>query len=119
MTGVQTCALPICVVDLATDLIRLSGLEPGRDIEIVFTGVRPGEKLTETLFTKGERSRATQHEKIFVALDGEGASQEVLDDYLRQLEVCVHTGDAAQLLVYLQEGGAGYIPLQQNCSDKV
>jgi len=47
---------PIKIVDLAERLIRLSGLEPGRDIEIVFTGIRPGERLNEILFAPEEPS---------------------------------------------------------------
>ena len=45
---------PVKIVDLAERLIRLSGLEPGRDIDIVFTGIRPGERLQETLFAHDE-----------------------------------------------------------------
>jgi O-antigen biosynthesis protein WbqV len=47
---------PVKIVDLAERIIRLSGLEPGRDIEITFTGVRPGERLHEILFARGEES---------------------------------------------------------------
>jgi O-antigen biosynthesis protein WbqV len=47
---------PVKIVDLAERLIRLSGLEPGRDIDIVFTGIRPGERLNEILFTRDEDS---------------------------------------------------------------
>ena len=57
---------PIKIVDLANDLIRLSGFEPGRDIEIQFTGLRPGEKLYEELITEGEGIVATPHEKILM-----------------------------------------------------
>jgi FlaA1/EpsC-like NDP-sugar epimerase len=55
------------IVDLARDLITLSGLQPGKDIEIKFTGVRPGEKLQERLFLPGEEYDATSHEQIFVS----------------------------------------------------
>lgn len=58
---------PIRILDLAQNLIRLSGLVPGEDIDIVFTGVRPGEKLYEEPLTRRDRSRASRHERIFVA----------------------------------------------------
>lgn len=58
---------PIKIVDLARDLIELSGLEVGRDIEIMFTGLRPGEKLYEELFVAGETHHRTRHNKILVA----------------------------------------------------
>jgi FlaA1/EpsC-like NDP-sugar epimerase len=51
---------------MAHDLIRLSGLEPNVDIRIEFTGLRPGEKLTEELITEGEDILRTPHEKILV-----------------------------------------------------
>jgi FlaA1/EpsC-like NDP-sugar epimerase len=56
---------PVRIVDLAHDLIRLSGLEPENDIEIRFTGVRPGEKLFEELSTSAEGIERTTHPKIF------------------------------------------------------
>ena len=58
---------PVRIVDMAEDLIRLSGLEPYEDIEIVFTQTRPGEKLFEELLTAEEGTSATCHEKIFRA----------------------------------------------------
>jgi FlaA1/EpsC-like NDP-sugar epimerase len=57
---------PVRIADLAEELIRLSGLQPGRDIEIVYTGVRPGEKLLEELSFDAERMTKTRHEKVFV-----------------------------------------------------
>ncbi|HWR09191.1 nucleoside-diphosphate sugar epimerase/dehydratase [Sporomusa sp.] len=58
---------PVKIVDMASDLIELSGLEPGIDIEIKFTGLRPGEKLFEELLTAEEGTTSTKHEKIYVA----------------------------------------------------
>lgn len=58
---------PVRIVDLAEDLIRLSGLVPGRDVEIVFTGIRPGEKLFEELLTAEEGTEASRFDKIYVA----------------------------------------------------
>lgn len=59
---------PVRILSLAEDLIRLSGLEPYQDIDITFTGLRPGEKLYEELLTSEESVESkTKHEKIFVA----------------------------------------------------
>lgn len=58
---------PVKIVNLAKDLIRLSGLEVDKDIKIVFTGIRPGEKLFEELLTSEEGTSATKHKRIFVA----------------------------------------------------
>ena len=58
---------PIKILDLARDLIRLSGLEVDRDIKIAFTGLEPGEKLYEELLTPQEGVTATKHQRIFVA----------------------------------------------------
>jgi len=57
---------PVKIVDMAKDLIRLSGKEPDKDIKIVFTGLRDGEKLNEELITVGEGIVPTDHEKIMV-----------------------------------------------------
>lgn len=58
---------PVKIVDLAKDLIRLSGFEPDVDIKIKFTGIRPGEKLFEELLTAEEGVTSTKHSRIFVA----------------------------------------------------
>ncbi len=58
---------PVKIVDMARDLIKLSGLRPNEDVHIVFTGMRPGEKLYEELLTDKEQTSSTQHEKIYVA----------------------------------------------------
>ncbi|MFQ6034795.1 MAG: polysaccharide biosynthesis protein, partial [Sedimentisphaerales bacterium] len=55
---------PVKIVDLARELITLSGFRPGEDIEIVFTGPRPGEKLFEELRIEGEDMQRTSHPKI-------------------------------------------------------
>ena len=57
---------PVKIVDLAEELISLSGLTPHEDIEIVFTGLRPGEKLYEELLVAGEGVKPTAHQKIKV-----------------------------------------------------
>lgn len=58
---------PVRIVDMAVNMIRLSGLEPGKDIKIEFTGLRPGEKLYEELLSSREEILPTPHEKIRIA----------------------------------------------------
>lgn len=58
---------PVKIVDMACDLVELSGLTPHKDIEFNYTGLRPGEKLFEELLTAEEGTTATKHQKIYVA----------------------------------------------------
>jgi FlaA1/EpsC-like NDP-sugar epimerase len=58
---------PVKIADLAKNMIRLAGLEPGKDIEIVYTGLRPGEKLYEELLNQKETTIPTKNKKILVA----------------------------------------------------
>jgi FlaA1/EpsC-like NDP-sugar epimerase len=58
---------PVKIVDLARKMIRLAGLTPEEEIKIVFTGLRPGEKLYEELLNKEEKTLPTHHEKIKIA----------------------------------------------------
>jgi FlaA1/EpsC-like NDP-sugar epimerase len=74
---------PVKIVALAEELIRLSGMEPHTDIEIVYSGLRPGEKLYEELLLDDEGVLPTQHEKICVAR----AAFPSRDDLNRKLEV--------------------------------
>ena len=57
---------PVRIFDMAKDMITLYGLKPFDDIDIVFTGMRPGEKLFEELNTEGENITKTKHPKIFI-----------------------------------------------------
>jgi len=61
---------PVRIQDMANDLIRLSGFEPEKDIPIIFTGLRPGEKLYEELVSKEEKAQSTDHKKIMVLNNG-------------------------------------------------
>ncbi len=76
---------PVKIVDLARDLIELSGLEVGRDIEIRYTGLRPGEKLYEELFIPGESYQRTRHDKIFIAANASNFVPEGLDTAVNDL----------------------------------
>lgn len=79
---------PVKIVDLARDMIRLSGLEPDRDIPIVFTGMRPGEKLFEELLTDEEGLSVTKHDRIFVSR-GERIERNTLQFIVQKLEQLV------------------------------
>ena len=57
---------PVRILDLAISMVRLSGLRPFEDMDIVFTGLRPGEKLFEELQVSGEEIARTRHPKIFI-----------------------------------------------------
>ena len=77
---------PVKILKLAEELIRLQGLEPYRDIEIVFTGLRPGEKLSEELVSDTEKLSRTEHPKIFkVAVGSPGVKNDGLIDMIREL----------------------------------
>ncbi len=82
---------PIKIYDLAVDLIRLSGLEPFRDIEIKVTGLRPGEKLHEELFTSSERRIATRNSRIFIS-SLQPCRDDELEEGLRGLAELVSSG---------------------------
>lgn len=75
---------PIRILDLAKALIRLYGLIPGRDIEIVFTGLRPGERLSEKLVNDFERVCNTSHPMIFMAVT-EGSESKSREEILRRI----------------------------------
>ncbi len=81
----------IRVVDIATDLIRLSGLEVGTDIEITFTGVRPGEKLYEEMFFTAENVLPTDHPKVLRARNGLLA-----DGTIRRIEALTRSTDTGR-----------------------
>lgn len=92
---------PVKVVDLARDMIHLSGLTPGEDIEIVFTGVRPGEKLFEELGTSADQVDRTRHEKVFVGKIPRMAPETVMAAVTRMAGI-VRDGDGKAVREELQ-----------------
>ena len=87
---------PVKITYLAEQLIRLSGKEPGKDIQIIYTGLRPGEKLFEELFHELEPYEQTQHEKIFLAHPRQ-ADWDILGSHLREAELAVKRYDTEVL----------------------
>jgi FlaA1/EpsC-like NDP-sugar epimerase len=84
---------PVKIIDLAQNMIRLSGKEPGRDIEIVYSGIRPGEKLHEELWGAHETVSPTEHPKIR-KLTCAAIDPKWLDGELAALSELVAAGDA-------------------------
>jgi FlaA1/EpsC-like NDP-sugar epimerase len=93
---------PVLIADLARDMIRLSGLKPDIDIPIVFTGLRPGEKLYEELELSGEVIDRTTHPKVFIG-KLEAYSRPRLQQALRTLEELVRHGDDDGVRSFLAE----------------
>lgn len=93
----------IRILDLAEDLIRLAGLEPGRDIQIRYTGIRPGEKLSEELWDKWAHFQPTSHPDI-LRLDEEHIfSGEPLQRLVEELLQLAREGDSTTILRLLDE----------------
>jgi FlaA1/EpsC-like NDP-sugar epimerase len=101
---------PVRIVDLAREMIRLSGYEPDRDIPIVFIGPRPGEKFFEELLTAEEGTIATKHEKIFVARTSAPSSPTHLWQQLHKLKKLAEQGALAEIIQILQELVPTYKP---------
>jgi FlaA1/EpsC-like NDP-sugar epimerase len=100
---------PVKIVDMARDLIRLSGFEPDGDIKIEYVGLRPGEKLFEELITSGEGIVPTNHEKIMV-LRGKTCDQERLNVVIEELTKLALEQNGAGIRAKLQEIVEDYRP---------
>jgi FlaA1/EpsC-like NDP-sugar epimerase len=93
---------PVAIMDLARAMVRLSGLDPDRDIAVEIVGRRPGEKLHEELFNPYERPQATPAEKILIA-EREPLDPEWVEQTFNQVNVLVLEGDAAGLAAKVAE----------------
>ncbi len=91
------------ILDLAEDLIRLSGLEPGKDIEIVFTGIRPGEKLSEELWDMEATYQPTDHPDIVLLEDEDISGGLELRNMVKDLIHLAREGDTASIIRILDE----------------
>lgn len=103
---------PIKIVDLAEELIRLSGLEPGLDISIKFTGTRPGEKKFEELSHSHENLDKTKHDKIFIlsnSYKSEISSIETMEK-IKKLSNLIQNNDIIEIKYALSKILPEYIP---------
>ena len=111
--GGQICVLdmgqPVKIVDLARNLILLSGLKPDEDIKIEFTGMRPGEKLYEELSSLVEDTVPTRHEKIRIFV-GNGTPDIDVHTWLESLERICASRDVSRLVVAIKELVLDYNP---------
>ncbi len=101
---------PMKILDLARDLIKLSGYTPDKDIRIEFTGIRPGEKLLEELTTVDEEISRTAHQKIFLARSNDNKRSSDLEDRLEELEELANTMKVEEIIEKLKEVVPNYQP---------
>ena len=99
----------IKILELARDMIRLSGFIPEKDIKIIFSGLRPGEKLHEALITEDESLRKTAHEKITVVEERRRYQRNIFSD-LDELKSIVEMSDIPSLVKKLKEIVPRYKP---------
>jgi FlaA1/EpsC-like NDP-sugar epimerase len=100
---------PVRIVDLARNLILLSGLRPGEDIRIEFSGIRPGEKLYEELQSFDESTLATSHKKVKI-FTGPLISIDEMKESIDSLRRICASRDVTQLLLRLKEIVPEYNP---------
>ena len=107
----------IRILDLAGDLIRLSGLEPGKDIDITFTGIRPGEKLKEALWDEGADYQPTNHPDILRLDEDESMSSDSLEESISKLIDFAEQGNPEAIVQLLNEIVPGATVMSTPTSD--
>lgn len=104
------------VADLARDLIRLSGLVPEKDIEIQFTGLRPGEKMFEELIGEGELAEPSMLDKILRVRTSSRRNFDGLDEAVARLEALALDGRSEDVLRELRTILPAFTPPRQETS---
>lgn len=107
------------VVDLARNMIVLSGLVPDQDVQIVYSGLRPGEKLFEELFEETEQVEPTSHAKIRRAVNATPVRSDRLDRAIAHLEAVVSHGDDDELIRRLHEAVPTYTPMSSRSIEHI
>lgn len=99
---------PVKILDLANDLIYLSGYQVDKDIKICFTGLRPGEKLYEELFIPGEEYQSTEHEKLLVVKNAKHILSTQLTRVVADLSQAASNNNSGEIRRLLRTLVAGY-----------
>jgi len=94
---------PVPIVDLARKMIRLSGLVPGVDIDIKYTGLRPGEKLYEELLNDAENTLPTHHEKILIAKVREASVKNIEQEFLELFQLAASQDNSMSMVAKMKE----------------
>lgn len=92
---------PIKIIDLATKMIRLMGLEPDKDIKIEFSGLRPGEKLVEELISSLEENLPTHHPKILISKTA-AKNNLIVTEGISKIEKAIYSNSAWEVVKYLK-----------------
>jgi FlaA1/EpsC-like NDP-sugar epimerase len=101
---------PVKIVDLARQMIRLSGFEPDRDIPIVFTGIRPGEKLFEDILHAEEGTEATCHDRVYIARVRGQLTTKEFEERLSAMRAAIDGGGKEEMVAALRRVVSTYRP---------
>jgi FlaA1/EpsC-like NDP-sugar epimerase len=107
---------PVKILELAKEMIKLAGLKPDHDIEIEFTGMRPGEKMYEELFRDDEKRLPTENSKIFISTTVPLPSH--FSDPLQELMLLAHNSSREDIILKLKSMVPEYNPLENEADPK-
>jgi len=108
---------PVSILRLAEQMITFSGQQPYKEVELKFSGPRPGEKLFEEFLTAEEGTRATKYEKIYVANISKKYSRDFLEEKLKELKNYAENSDAAGIIRTLTQVVTTYTPDPRHFSE--